>query len=130
MFDDLFDDTFRHTHRNSYSTDLTSAKLDSLDAKSKARDASTEVTYLKLKVEKLMIITEAMWMILKETTKYTDEELKEKMRQIDLKDGKLDGRVAAELPGKCTKCGQLLQKNKYVCIYCGTENDTPDVFKR
>ncbi|WP_010250025.1 zinc ribbon domain-containing protein [Acetivibrio cellulolyticus] len=133
MFDELFDEILddRHTHRHSCNkTDVTYAKLDALEAKSKAREASTEVTYLKLKVEKLMIITEALWMILKETTKHTDEELKEKIRQIDLKDGKLDGKVAAELPDKCPKCGQILQKNKLNCIYCGAEIISTDVFKR
>ncbi|OPZ90776.1 MAG: hypothetical protein BWY74_02203 [Firmicutes bacterium ADurb.Bin419] len=91
-----------------------------------------ELFLLLKKVEKLMMITEALWLILKETNNLTDEELKEKILQVDLKDGKLDGRVAANADGieYCPQCGQVLQKNKYVCIYCGAEIENPDFFKR
>lgn len=133
MFDDLFDEMLGRTHRNTSQytnhADITYAKLDSLDAKSKAREATTEVAFLKQKVEKLMMITEALWIVLKETTNYTDEDLKEIIREVDMKDGKLDGKVAAEAPGTCPNCGQTLQKNKNICIYCGTEIEIEDVFK-
>ncbi len=63
-------------------------------------------------------------------TYYTDEDLKEIIREVDMKDGKLDGKVAAETPGTCPNCGQTLQKNKNICIYCGTEIEIEDVFQR
>lgn len=132
MFDDLFDEMLGRTRRTptQYSYDMSSAKVDSLDAKAKAREAATEVAFLKQKVEKLMMITEALWIVLKETTNYTDEDLKEIIREVDMKDGKLDGKVAAETPGTCPNCGQTLQKNKNICIYCGTEIEIEDVFQR
>ena len=136
MLDDLFDDildgfshSHSHSHRYTNDTDAVYAKFDALDAKAKAREASTEVLQLKIKMEKVMMITEALWMLLKETNKFTDEDLKEKIRQVDLRDGKLDGKVAAELPNKCPKCGQTLQKNMLACIYCGAQTDK-EVFGR
>lgn len=132
MFDELFDISFNRGHRydNYNNTDSVYTKMNALDAKATAKEASTEVRFLKQKVEKLMMITEALWIVLKETTNYTDEDLKEIIREVDLKDGKLDGKVSAESPDLCPKCGQILQKNKNVCIYCGTEVEPPDVFKR
>jgi|GEM_PF-258341 len=133
LFNDLFNelgDSSNRRYNYTNNTDLIYTKLSSIEAKSKAKEASTEVAQLKLKMEKLMIITEALWVVLKENTNYTDETLKEIIREIDLKDGKLDGRVAAELPGECPNCGKTLQKNKNVCIYCGTKVEDPDVFSR
>jgi ribosomal protein L32 len=116
-------------HNRTHNNNVTFAQLDAIEAKSKANDANTYIAFLKQKVEKLMIITEAMWLLLKETTKCSDEDLKEKIRQVDMKDGKLDGKVAAELPNKCPKCGQTLQKNMLSCIYCGAQTDK-EVFSR
>lgn len=133
MLDDLFGDAlhdFNHSHRYTNDTDAVYAKFDALDAKAKAREANTEVMQLKLKMEKVMMITEALWMLLKETNKFTDEDLKERIRQVDLRDGKLDGKVAAELPNKCPKCGQTLQKNMNACFYCGAQIIDKEVFGR
>lgn len=134
MLEDLFDSILDSSHhRYRYADNNTNiTRLEAIDAKARAREAGTEITFLKQKVEKLMMITEALWLIVKETNNLTDEELKEKILQVDLKDGKLDGRVAAnaEETDYCPKCGQVLQKNKYVCIYCGAKIDNPDFFKR
>lgn len=124
MFSDMFDDDYRDSYVDSfYGNDV-------LEAKAKAREAITEARHLKYKFEKLMLVTEALWEIVKDHTKGTDEELKEKIKQIDLKDGKLDGKVAEGPAEKCKKCGQIMQKNKTICIYCGAENKNDDVFKR
>jgi len=131
MFDKMFDEAFS-TRQRYYSnlTKPTMTQINALDAKNMARQAHTEVTYLNQKVERLMMITEALWTILKETTEYTDEDLVEIIREIDLKDGKLDGKVAQEPPELCPKCKRVLQKNKKNCIYCGSEIEIKDVFKR
>lgn len=104
--------------------------VESLDSKARAREVATDIAFLKQKVERLMMITEALWIVLKETTNYTDEDLKEIILEVDMKDGKLDGKVAAEAPGAYPNCGKTLQKNKRVCIYCGAKIGMQDVFQR
>ena len=111
FFDKLFDAAFT-TNRRRYFSEPTITRMHALQAKDDARQAYTEVTFLKQKVEKLMMITEALWTIIKETTDYTDEDLIEIMREIDLKDGKLDGKVASETPDNCPNCGRVLQKKQ------------------
>ncbi len=135
MFEDLFDtisESGNRRHRYIDNTTNSVLRMDALDAKARAREAATEIAFLKQKVEKLMMISEALWLFLKETNNLTDEDLKEKIIEIDLKDGQLDGKVSAnaEAPDICTVCGQVLQKNKYVCIYCGAEINNSNVFKR
>lgn len=128
MLDDIFDDVLDEIRASEYRRGRYSnpnfTQLDAIEAKAKANEANTNYLFLKQKVEKLMLITEAMWLILKETTKCTDEELKEKMRQLDLKDDKLEVKAS-----KCPKCGKILQKNMPSCIYCGTQNEQ-EVFSR
>ncbi len=107
----------------------TSAAIDAIAANGKAREALTETEYLKFKIEKLMIVTEALWLILKEKNGLSDEDLKNIISQIDTRDGKEDGKVASGPPEKCAQCGRTLPKKGSSCIYCGVDIET-DVFKR
>ena len=75
---------------------------------------------LEYQVERLLMITEALWQILKEQHGYTDDELIERVARIDLKDGKLDGKVASSGPVKCRKCERTTASRHPKCIYCGT----------
>jgi ribosomal protein S27AE len=77
---------------------------------------------IRLDVEKLFMITEALWGLLKEQHGYEDEQLARMIEGIDLRDGKLDGRVARQNPD-CPQCGRTLLGTHPVCLYCGTAVD-------
>lgn len=89
------------------------------EASRDARRASGKVDRMEFDIERLLMITEALWMILKEQHGYSDEELQRRVMEIDVRDGRLDGKVAASAPDKCTKCGKVLMKKRPRCIYCG-----------
>ncbi len=89
-------------------------------AETSAREAKSELEYLKLDVERLLMITEALWTILKEKHGYGDDELVRRIEEIDLRDDKLDGRVAPSPPKPCPKCSHPLTKRRVFCVYCGT----------
>ena len=105
------------------------ASSNDASVRSDAAAARFEVDALKSDVERLLMITEALWQILKEQHGYDDKELIKRVVTIDMRDGKLDGRVAPEPPQKCPKCGRTLYKNRPNCIYCG-EYFMPDPFQR
>ncbi|MHC4250609.1 MAG: hypothetical protein ACYS9X_15895 [Planctomycetota bacterium] len=90
-------------------------------AGSAARDARSEVEYLKSEVERLLMISEALWTLVKEQHGYDDEVLAERIRAIDMKDGRLDGRVARSAPAACPSCGRTLSRQRPVCMYCGSD---------
>jgi len=88
---------------------------DAAAARSEAREASREV-------ERLLMITEALWTMLKEQHGYTDEDLIKRIAEIDARDGKLDGRVTPE-PGElptCSQCGRPVGRGRAACLYCAT----------
>ena len=65
------------------------------------------------------MISEALWTLVKEQHGYDDEALAGRIREIDMKDGKLDGRVAPSAPSVCPNCGRTLSRQRPVCMYCG-----------
>jgi hypothetical protein len=83
------------------------------------RDESGEIACLKLEIERLLLLSEALWTILKEQHGFDDEELVRRMVTVDLKDGKLDGKVAKTPPSPCPKCKRPVAKRHIRCIYCG-----------
>lgn len=110
-----------------------SRAAESLASKSKsgspASQTTSEIRLLESEVERLLMITEAMWSILQEKFGYEEQELIKRMVMIDMRDGKLDGKVAAGLPKKCPKCDRTLFKKRPRCLYCG-EPVAADPFER
>lgn len=98
-------------------------------ASREASRAVTQVEQLGFDVERLMMITEALWSILKEQHGYADEELQRRVAEIDMRDGKLDGRVAPTAPVRCEQCDKPLLRKRPRCIYCG-HNSPPALFNR
>jgi len=99
------------------------------EAASEAQRASTKVDQIQFDIERLLMITEALWTILKEQHGYDDAELQLRVAQIDMRDGKLDGKVARTPAVKCTNCGKPLLKRRPRCIYCGIPAP-PRLFER
>jgi len=85
-----------------------------------ATDVRTQNEFIQCDVKKLFMLTEALWTILKEKHGCTDAELVQRVQEIDLRDGKLDGKVAKVNPD-CPKCGRKLMGKRPVCLYCGAE---------
>jgi len=84
------------------------------------RAARADVQHLEQQVERLLMISEALWSFIKEHHGYSDSDLFEKVLQIDASDGKIDGKVARTPPQQCPKCQRPLPRTKPFCMYCGT----------
>jgi hypothetical protein len=85
-----------------------------------AETARTQVELMQADLDRLMLCTQAMWEILKEEHGYTEEQLIQKITEIDMQDGKLDGKVAKQGPVACHKCGRVNKRTRLTCLYCGT----------
>ena len=89
-------------------------------AEGAAREARTDVELLKHDVNRLLLITEALWTFLKRQHGYTDDDLRNLIQEIDLRDGKPDAQTAKEQPLQCPKCGRPNAAKRAFCMYCGT----------
>ena len=95
------------------------AESPSTASSSQVRSVRTDMEILRSDIERLLMITEALWGILKDKHGYTDEELTNRVTEIDRRDGRVDGRVAQAPPGTCPRCNRTLERKRPFCLYCG-----------
>jgi hypothetical protein len=98
------------------------------EAGANARRAQTHIMELGRDVDRLSMISQALWLILKEQHGFDDETLRKKVMQIDLK-VRHDAKDGAAGPAPCPGCGRPLSRRHAHCIYCGAERKH-DVFDR
>ena len=70
-------------------------------------------------VERLFIITEALWTLLKEVNGLTDADLEHMIEEIDLRSGKRDGKRAKQERPLCPSCQRRNSGRMPTCMYCG-----------
>lgn len=101
---------------------------DDLPASSRGGDerALSAVRQLEERVDRLALVNMALWTIISKELKITEEELLLRVQEIDLRDGKLDGKLSAEVTD-CAACGRKISKKHNRCLYCGKES-IPDAF--
>ena len=85
----------------------------------KVQNLQAQIRILEANLAKSLMINEALWEILKEKAKLTDEHLNEKLYQIDMRDGKLDGKNQRAEPTNCPNCNRAVSPRHPACIYCG-----------
>ena len=68
---------------------------------------------------RLALVCHALWTLLRERTGLTEEDLLARVRELDLRDGREDGRIATTV-SSCRSCGRVLARRHARCIYCGS----------
>jgi len=94
------------------------AHAEATDARREARRAQSEATELNARLDRLAMTCEALWTILREKLGLSEEDLVDRVVQIDLSDGKLDGKVSRSAVS-CPKCGRTIGRRFPNCMYCG-----------
>jgi hypothetical protein len=93
--------------------------MEATEAKSTARDAQTKVELLTHDVDRLLLISEAMWTLMKQQHGYTDEVLLKLIEEIDQKKTMVDGLAVKNPPLLCPNCHRPNSAKRLFCIYCG-----------
>lgn len=83
---------------------------------------------LERRLDFLCMANMAMWEIIKENTSLTEEHLIEKMQDLDIADGSMDGKIERPLR-RCSKCERVLPKRIQICQYCNTYNPFANAFE-
>src|SRR5262245_30767943 len=87
------------------------------DAAASAGDATRQVLHLQETVDRLVLATQAMWALLGEQSGLGEADLLAKIREIDLLDGTLDGKIRRNAK-TCPSCGRHNGPRRARCIYC------------
>jgi hypothetical protein len=98
---------------DNYQSLFTEHSKSETDTKSRIRD-------LEARVDKLELVCESLWEIIKEGKALNETDLIERMTQIDLRDGTFDGKKKKKSSSiECPKCGRMNSKRHSKCMYCG-----------
>jgi hypothetical protein len=92
-----------------------------------ANDTWRHVVRLEERVDRLTLITAALWSLLQRTSGLTDAELQAKVQQIDLTDGRLDGKLRPDVRN-CAACGRPMAARHIRCVYCGEDAEHKSAF--
>jgi hypothetical protein len=86
-----------------------------------SRDPEAQLMAIRSRLDALELACAGLWELLKEKAGYSDEEIAAYIREVDMRDGKLDGRANAEHT-TCPSCGRrLLAHGHKKCLWCGAE---------
>lgn len=97
------------------------AKDAKLEAQITAQQAidQTYLPYVK-QLDKLGLVCQAMWSLIQEKTNLTERDLLNRVTELDLKDGVLNGKYVKP-PVDCPKCGSKMSRKFNRCLFCGQE---------
>lgn len=83
-----------------------------------AYSTGEDVRALRAQVDHLSMVNMALWSVVREKLGLADEELARRVEEIDLSDGKLDGKVGVPTR-ECADCGRVMAARHERCLYCG-----------
>ena len=86
----------------------------------RAERGFNEVRRLEDRLDRLVLVNMAMWSLLQEKTGLTEQDLMDRVQQVDLADGQLDGK-ARKPPARCPDCERMMSPRHKRCLYCGAD---------
>ena len=96
------------------------AVSDASDAKNSAARNESRLDGLERRADRMALACQALWEILRETTGMRDAQIIERMKAIDLRDGREDGKIGSQVLS-CPSCGRHVNSQNASCVYCGAK---------
>jgi hypothetical protein len=93
-------------------------------AENAAREAQTEVEVYKHDLNRLLLITEALWFLMKEQHGYTEDVLVKLIQEIDHGKTTASGIAIKDPPMACAACKRINASKRTFCLYCGKPLNT------
>ena len=98
------------------------AQVDAQHARDVARESAMSADKTRKNTERLYLVVQAMWELLKDKAGLTDADLDAKVQEIDMRDGRLDGQDSTQTdPLTCRQCGRTILSGQAQCSWCGTQ---------
>jgi len=103
------------------------SREDIKDANARITRATDRISELQDQLDRLLLITESMWFVLKDKLQLDDAVLMDMMKRVDMQDGKLDGKATAKAQ-TCPNCNHTISARTGRCFYCGTQSTKASPF--
>ena len=81
-----------------------------------AREALSRADEVEARLNRALLALEALWEVAQERWGVTETELADRIVEIDLRDGRLDGR-SKRPPTSCPNCDKVISKRFPRCLY-------------
>lgn len=92
------------------------------DAASSARRAENALGRLEDALDRQALIIRTLLSMCEAKGMFNEPEFRELMNEIDLSDGRLDGKYKPQAtPRSCPNCGKTNGKRAVTCMYCGVQ---------
>jgi len=88
------------------------------------QEQKKDIQDLTHELQRLKLLNQALWEMLREQMGWSDEQLEQKALEIDLRDGVQDGRIS-DAALRCPQCGRTSSSRHWRCLYCGLEFEKP-----
>ncbi len=89
--------------------------------------AEDRAVRLERRLEKLTLVCQALFTLVRDRAGITEDDLARRVREIDLTDGRLDGRMAPAFT--CGACGRVTSRRHGRCLYCGAPRKEGTAFE-
>jgi len=106
---------------------ISEAQSEASSAKNKAQSITEYVKSVEERFEHLALKCQALWELIRDNTKLTDEDIEKKIGEVDLRDGVSDGKMT-KVPQPCQSCGRTVSLRHSNCLYCGEVLPARDIF--
>lgn len=84
--------------------------------------ADRDMKIINANLSKILMINEALWELIRDKHGLTETDLHEKLYEIDMRDGVLDGKNQRKA-SECSGCGRMVSARHPACLYCGNVID-------
>ena len=92
------------------------------------RDLREDTADLHARIDRLTLVNEAIWTLLKEASNLTEQHLVDRVKELDESDGQGDG-VFRPAAHRCTKCEAAVGHGRRTCMFCGAEATERSAFR-
>lgn len=79
-----------------------------------------ELWRLEDRIERLLVVTDALWELASQQLGLTDEQLTAKVVEIDGRSGQVDGRRPRVIR-RCPSCAAAIAHGRPACAFCGAD---------
>lgn len=97
-------------------------------AQAKAERYADSIQEVQRHMDRLSLACQAMWELLRECSNLTEQHIEDKIREIDLRDGRLDNKMNMQL-FDCQACGKPTNSQRTICVMCGAPLQRPHQFE-